>query len=374
MHINCQKEDLLYAVQVVSRAVSTKNTLPILGGILLKAKDNLLILRATDLELAIECSVSVEVLEPGCLVLPGRYFTEMVKRLPSGVINMKSTDSFGAELKYEKSELSINGYDPDEFPAFPDVTESFSTTVEQNFFKTMIKQVSIAASGDESRPVFTGVLLEFIDNRMVMVATDTHRLAIREENWQVIPKEGKISVIIPNRTMVELSRIINDAEEPLLIVPGNNHTFFKTGNLSLVSRLIEGQYPSYRQVLPDPKSFASKINVRTKKLIEAAERAALLSRDEIREKASLIKLKADNNVLIINSNSPEIGRIHEEIPVYLEGEPIEIVFNARYLLDALKVMDSEEVSLELTGSLSPGIIRPIDSENYKYLILPVRTA
>jgi DNA polymerase-3 subunit beta len=174
--------------------------------------------------------------------------------------------------------------------------------------------------------------------------------------------------------MLEVARIISDQPEPLFIMPGNNQVYFKSGEISIISRLIEGQYPLYRQVIPDSSKFQTKIRVRTKKFMEAVERAALLARDEIKEKSNLIKIKTENNILSINSNSPEIGKIYEEINIFLSGEPIEIVFNSRYLLDALKVMDGEEVYLELTGPLSPGIIRGVDHDEYTYLILPVRTA
>jgi len=375
MHINCNKEDLAYSVQVVSRAVSTKNTLPILGGIMLHAQHNHLTLKATDLEIAVECSVDIELLEEGTVVLPGRYFTEMVKRLPSGPINIKKNNNLGIDIKYEQSELSINGYDPDEFPAFPEIEGNITGIIDQNQLKKMIKQVYIAASNDETRPVFTGILMEVDKNKVTFVATDTHRLALKEGIWKGSPVPEKTSIIIPSKAMMEVARIIGDDADPLHISLSNNQVYFRAGNLSLISRVIEGQYPSYSQVIPDSSQCKSKIRIKTKKFLEAAERASLLVRDEFKERYSLIKIIVENNNnLIINSNSPEIGRIYEEIPVFLEGEPVEIVFNSRYLIDALKIVDSEEIYMELTGALSPGIIRNVESSDYIYLILPVRTA
>lgn len=372
MHINCSKDDLVYGVQVVSRAVSNKNTLPILSGILLKAEKNKLRFSATDLEIAIDCAIDVEVLEEGTLVVPGRYFTEMVKKLPSGLLNLKSTDHLGLNIQYEQSELFINGFSAEEFPSLPEINKNVQGSIEPSLFKKMIKQTSIAASNDESRPVFTGTLMEITDEKVVMVTTDTHRLALREGAWQGNAGE-KISVIIPTKTMVEVARIIPDDEEPLWITVGHNQVYFKSGDLSVFSRLIEGQYPSYGQVIPDSSKCKSKIRIRTKKLLEATERAALLVRDDLKEKYSLIKVTVQDDILAINTNSPEIGKIHEEIQVFLEGEPTEIVFNSRYLIDALKAVDSEEIYMELTGALSPGIIRTVENDQYIYLILPVRT-
>lgn len=374
MHINCNKEELLYGVQVVSRAVSSKNTLPILGGIFLRAEANMLTFRATDLEMAVECSVPVEVVEEGTLVLPGRYFSEMVKRLPSGVINIQSNNGLGIEVKYEQSELSINGFDPEEFPSFPEINADYQGSIDQDIFKNMIKQVSVAASSDETRPVFTGILMEIFENEVVLVGTDTHRLALRQGIWKGTPVKEKITMIIPAKAMVEVARIISDETEPLYIMPGSNQVYFKAGNVSIISRLIDGQYPIYRQVIPDSGKFKTKIRVLTKKLLEASERAALLARDEIKERSNLIKVKAENDILSINSNSPEIGKIYEEVNIHLIGDPIEIVFNSRYLLDALKVVDAEEIYLDLTGALSPGIIKGVDNDEFIYLILPVRTA
>ncbi|MEL7567605.1 MAG: DNA polymerase III subunit beta [Dehalobacterium sp.] len=374
MHINCNKDDLVYGVQVVSKAVSNKNTNPILSGILLRVENNTLKFFATDSELAIECAIQVEEIEDGTLVVPGRYFTEMVKRLPSGIINLKSSDNNGLIITYEQSELFINGFSAEEFPSFPEINNHVEGSIDQNLFKKMVKQTAVAASNDESRPVFTGTFVEIINDKIVMVTTDTHRLALREDSWICKSEEKSISVIIPTKTMVEVARIISDEAEPLSVILGNNQVLFKAGNLAVFSRLIEGQYPSYHQVIPDSSKCKSKIRIKTKKLLETTERASLLVRDELKEKYSFIKLNAHDNLLELNSNSPEIGKIYEEINVFLEGEPTEIIFNSRYLIDALKSVDSEEIYMELTGSLSPGIIRTVENDKYIYLILPIRNA
>ncbi|MCR6545648.1 DNA polymerase III subunit beta [Dehalobacterium formicoaceticum] len=374
MHFNCSKEDLVYGVQTVSRAVSNKNTKPILSGIHLVAENNALKLTATDSEIAIQCTIEVEVIEEGSSVVPGRYFIEMVKRLPSGIINLKSSVREGMIIKYEQSEQFINGFSDEEFPSLPEIKNQITGSMPQNQFKKMVKQTSIAASNDESRPLFTGTLVEITGDKIIMVTTDSHRLALKEEFWSnsspVI--ENKISVIIPTKTMVEVSRIIPDETEPLIMIGGSNQFLFKTSNITVFTRLIEGQYPSYTQVVPDPSKCTSRIRVKTKKLLEAIERASLLVRDELKEKYSLVKLSVDDNILEINSNSPELGKIHEELNVFLEGEPTEIIFNSHYLMDALKSIDEEEIYIDLTGSLSPGIIRSVENDKYIYLILPVR--
>lgn len=374
MHINCNKDDLVYGVQSVSKAVSNKNTNSNLSGILLSIENNKLRLFATDSELAIECSLDVEVMEEGKLVVPGRYFIEMVKRLPSGMVNLKSTENNGLIITYEKSELFINGFSAEEFPSFPQITNQVEGKINQNIFKKMIKQTAVAASSDESRPVFTGTFIEIINDKIIMVTTDTHRLALREGVWTCESEEKNISAIVPTKALVEVARIISDEDEKLSIIFGKNQVLFKAENLVIFSRLIEGQYPSYHQVIPDSSKCKSKIRIITKKLLETTERAALLVRDELKEKFSLIKLNVHDDILEINSNSPEIGNIHEEIKIYLEGESTEITLNSRYLIDALKAVDSEEIYMELIGALSPGIIRTVENDQYIYLILPVRNA
>jgi len=376
MHFNCSKDDLVYGVQVVSRAVSSKNTLPIISGILLKVANNKLILSATDAEIAIECSIDVEAIEEGSLVVPGKYFTEMVKKLPNGLINLKKTDNFGLIITYEQSELTINGFPDDEFPALPQIyhNDYLQGQFNQGMLKKMIKQTAIAASTDESRPVFTGTLLEILDNKVTMVTTDTHRLALRRGYWQGNTQDEKISVIIPTKTMVEISRIISEEDETVNFIFDQNQVCFSFGSINFFSRVIEGQYPSYNQVIPDVKRCKSRIRIKTRKLLEITERASLLVRDELKEKISLIKLNFHDDTLEISSYSPEVGKIYEEMTVFLEGEPTEINFNSRYLIDALKSVEAEEIYMELTGSLSPGIIRTVENDDYIYLILPVRTS
>jgi DNA polymerase-3 subunit beta len=333
-------------------------------------------LTATDLEIAIQCTVEVEVIEEGSLVVPGRYFIEMVKKLPSGIINLKSSSQEGLIIKYEQSEQFINGFSDEEFPSLPEIKNQVSGSMPQNQFKKMVKQTAIASSHDESRPVFTGTLVEITGDKIVMVTTDSHRLALKEDYWSnsSAVMDNKVAVIIPTKTMIEVSRIIPDDAEPLFMIGGTNQFLFKTANINVFTRLIDGQYPSYTQVIPDSGKCTSRIRIKTKMFLEAIERASLLVRDELKEKYSLVKLSVNEDILEINSNSPELGKIHEEIKVFLEGEPIEITFNSHYLMDALKSIDEEEVYIELTGALSPGIIRTVENEKYIYLILPVRTA
>ncbi|MGF7186436.1 DNA polymerase-3 subunit beta [Desulfitispora alkaliphila] len=379
MEFNCSKEDLLYGVQVVQRAVSNKNTMPILSGIFLSCENNKLILRSTDLELGIECIIPVQVLSEGSIVLPSKYFSELVRRLPNAPINFKLNDEGNSvTIKYNSSQLTMNGLDPEEFPSFPSVNTEFALTVDPNILKKANKQVTIATALDDSRPIFTGVLMDFTeDNNLTMVTTDTHRLALKDikvnMNGQENTLEQRVNIIVPARILSEVSKLVNEDDVLTVEIGDSNQIIFRFDKICVHSRLIEGQFPNYKQVIPG--NFKTKVTIETKKFMESVERASLISfDDDMKKKSNNIKLSINSGKLIINSHSSEIGHIHEEIIVDMEGDELDISFNAKYLLDVLKVIDEEEINMGLTGSLSPCIIQPAKQKNFLYLILPVRSA
>ncbi len=367
MKILCNRENLAYGVQVVQRAVSAKSTLPILSGILLQTENNRLNLTATDLELGIHCSIPVQVIEEGSVVLPARIFLEIVRKLPDTPIELEMAP--GAKtltVHYNPSQFTINTMDPEEFPVIPELDGNIEVSLKSVIYKHMVKQIAFASASDENRPLFTGILFAIEHDIIKLVATDTHRLALRtgtsetnnETNWKSI---------IPVKALVEVSRLLKDEDQTIQISMNKNQVLFRFGEISLISRLIEGQFPNYKQVIPS--SCKTKIRVNSKSLLEAVERASLFARDG----SNVIKLKSQASILVITSNSPELGKVYEEVPIEIQGEETQIAFNSRYLIDVLKVVDSEDIVIELTGSLSPGIIRPIEVNNYIYLILPVRT-
>ncbi len=368
MKFSANKDTLQHGVQVVHRAVSTKNPLPVLSGILLKTENNRLSLTATDLELGIECSVPVNVEKEGGVILPARYLSEIVRRLPDVRINIEVNSENNTLIKYGESEFNLLGMPADEFPILPAIDSESVLVIKQELFKNMIKQVVLATSADDNRPIFTGILMEIeSDSNIRMVATDTHRLAYRSaklENGE--RKKFEKAVIIPGKTLNELSRILTGEGEDLQIAFGENQVVFEIPGVKFISRLIEGQFPNYKQVIP--QGCKTKIRIRTRELLDSTERASLLAK----EGTNIVKMNVSEEKLTITSNSPEIGKIEEHIHIKMEGEATQIAFNSKYIIDVLKVIDSEEVFLELTGSLSPGIIKPTESENYLYLILPIR--
>lgn len=369
MKIQIKKDSLLHGVSVVSRAVSTKNTLPILNGILLETTHEALKLRTTDLDLGIECVVAAQVLEPGKIVVPARHFNELVRRLPEITIKINKNDNESSiTIRYGNSDMVINCYDAEQFPQTPPVNAKNTFHIDSDLLKKMIKQVSVTVSTDHTRPIFTGVLLETEDNLIKMVSTDTHRLSYHHGPMEKAPGE-KIKAIIPGKSLTELSRLLEE-DELVKVFLGDSQAQFLTTKINLITRLIEGQFPNYSQVIP--VVWNTRMRLKKEDLAGATERAVLLSYDDKRPKSSIIKLDVKGNTLIITSQSPEIGRIREEIPVYTEGESAEITLNGKYLTDILKTFDSEELYLELTGSLSPAVLKPVNEDSYLALVLPVR--
>ncbi len=386
MKFTINKEDLFSAVAAVSRAVSNKNTLPILSGILIQSQGlNKICFKATDLELAMECTVDADIEAEGLIVAPGRNLLDLVRHLPNGPIVFESNSKEELIIKYDQSQINIHCFDADEFPALPMPEDGLSGLIAVKMFKRMVKQVSIAVATDEVRPLFTGILLEFNGSKLIMVASDTHRLAKAEGSWQ---GDGIEKLIIPGRTMQEIARLAGNDEGMIEITVGNNQAYFKLDNIVFVSRVISGKYPDYKQVLPAENLYKTHTKIEKNKLSESLERASLLSRDTAKGKANIVCLNWQQNSLILTADSPDIGNIHEELPASLEGESLEASYNAKYLLDALKVIEENNIAFHLTGQTTPGIIIPqaeqkeeADTEqnsdqkiDYIYLVLPVRVS
>jgi len=369
------KNNMLLGVTIVQKAVSSKNTIPILGCVYLEATiDNTLILRTSDLEISIEQVIPVETIAPGKAVLPAKYFIDIVRHLPEMDIIFELTGE-SLLISYEKSRMVINTYPIDEFPNLPIVNKIASFTLNPSTFKKAVKQASIALSIDNNRPIFTGMLLEYKgENNLTVVSTDTHRLAYHIEKVKDVELDSEVNsveIIVPGKVLIEVSRLLESDSMINLIIGKNNQVVFKFSTTSIYSRLILGQFPNYRQVMPS--SFKSEALINTKELLHSLERAALLIReDEIKKRPSNVKLNFQEDSLTIDSYAQEVGNIHEEINIQLTGEELNISFNARYLLDALKVIDDEKLSFKFTGSLSPAIIEPATGDGFIYLILPVR--
>ncbi|WP_018249402.1 DNA polymerase III subunit beta [Orenia marismortui] len=368
MRIEINQKEFYEGIQTVSKAVSSKTTLPILSGILLKTEEDKLKVVGTDLEIGIECFIEAHIIKGGSIVLPAKYLTSIVRELPNEKIILTTEASNNtAQIKCDQAQFNIHGSPADEFPILPEIESGVRFTIKQNKFKEIIDQTKFAISKDESKPFLTGGLLIIEEGNIKLVSTDTYRLAYRED--QINEKDiSAEKVIIPNKTLNEIAKLLDNSEDLIEIIITENQILFKFSGVSIVSRLIEGQFPNYKQVIPNKNN--TKVVVDKNELLSAAKRASLLAKKD----SNIIKINLEKDKLIITSNAPEIGQAYEEVSISLVGQETEIAFNAIYLMDCLKVIDSEEVVLELLGSLSPGVIKSKSEDEYIYVIMPVRSA
>ncbi|MFA5576719.1 MAG: DNA polymerase III subunit beta [Tissierellaceae bacterium] len=364
MKIEIMQRDLSKHVSIAQKGISSRTTLQILGGILLEASDDRLNLIGTDLEISIDTFVNCKVERSGSIVVDSKIFGDIVRKLPDAPILIDVVDN-KINIKCGDSEFNLIGNSSEEYPYLPIILEKNSFEFPKDLLKSAIRQTIIATSQDESRPSLTGVLLEISDDNISFVALDGYRLALRKLPIKV---ESNIKIIIPGRTLSELNKIIEENEEKLIISSAPGHVVFEIGNTTIYSRILEGQFFNYKEIIRKDHKTRAIVNKRA--FQDGLERASLLAKEE---KANLVKLTVREGEILIRSNS-EIGDVNENIAAELYGEDMNIAFNSRYILEGVKVIDAEEIQLNFMGSLNPCIINPVDDENYTYLVLPVRLA
>ena len=366
MWVTCAQTDLVRGVQLVGRAISTRTTMPILGNILLETQKNGLRLTATDLELAVQVELPADVQDGGQITLPARILTEIVGNLPEATVSIKTEkNSTQADITCESSAFEILGLPADDFPSMPEATPESMGTIDADTARMMIRQTIFAVSTDETRPFLTGVYVTMEGNDVRFVATDGGRLALRKTMLPTAAKQ-KVGVIVPAKALQELSRALASVQGEVDISTAGNQLLFAVPGLKLYSRVISGQFPNYQQVIP--QDFKQRVKVNTERFLRAVRRVSITARDS----ANVVRFSADAKKMTITSNTPEVGRAREEVDVTAEGETVEVAFNARYLIDCLNNIDADELSLELTGPLSPGAIRPATHTDYVYVLAPVR--
>ena len=372
MHIFCQQEDLAAAVSTTRRAVAARTTIPVLTGILLEAKQSTLTVEATDIELRIRCKIPAEVKEEGQVVLPARHFCDLVRFLPGQAVEIVSQDA-AASIKYGESVVRLNGFPVEEFPELKDGFEELSLSVSPDLMVESIRQVSVAASRDISRPVLTGVLFNIEEGGQVtLVATDSHRLTKKHLQVKPLQNSEGVQAIIPSRVLNELSRAAGGLEEDIMIGFAETFVCFKCGFLEIYSQLIDGQFPHYKDVIP--KSAITTVELSTEEFLSCLNRASLMSMSELKGRGSVIKMTIEGEKISVYSYSTDVGEVNEKLEiVHKQGEDVQIAFNAKYLLDVLRVLDSENINIEFTGSLSPAVIKPANTDSFLYLVLPIRT-
>ncbi|MGK9044787.1 DNA polymerase III subunit beta [Mammaliicoccus vitulinus] len=376
MKFTIQRDYFLNQLNDTLKAISPRTTLPILTGIKIDATDKGIILTGSDSEISIEITINqnidgekiVDIEEKGSVVLPGRFFVDIVKKLPGKTVNLSTNEQFKTLITSGHSEFNVSGLDPDQYPLLPQVSEDDAIKLPIKVLKNIIAQTNFAVSTSETRPVLTGVNWLIQNNELTCTATDSHRLALRKLKLEDEDIEDK-NVIIPGKALSELNKIVSDSEEDINIFFASNQVLFKVGHINFISRLLEGNYPDTTRLFPE--NYETKLTINNSEFYHAIDRASLLAREGGN---NVIKLSTDADKLELSSTSPEIGTVKEDVATdNVEGESLKISFNSKYMMDALKAIDNDEVQVEFFGTMRPFILKPKGDETVIQLILPIRT-
>ena len=372
MKVSCLQENLAKGLSVVARAVASRSTLPVLGNILLATDEGRLRLSATNLELGITCWIGAKIEEDGAVTVPAKTLVDLVNTLPSDKVEMELVvRTQTLNLACGRTRAHIKGIDAQEFPLIPcaDLDNSLELNVED--FREMINQVTFAAATDEARPILTGVLANISGSQLKLEAADGFRLAVRTAQLSA-PASTPVSAVIPARALSELGRVIT-AEEPVYmsLPPNRGQVIFHHGNVELVSQLIEGTYPDLSAVVP--KNFSTRTVLPTDEFRKACRTSDIFAREAAH--TARIKIKPGSDLtpghVSISATSAETGDNVAEIDASVDGVPVEISFNVKYLVDVLNVITTPNVALETSTSTSPGIIRPVGRDDYLYVAMPM---
>jgi len=362
LRITCTKEELVQGLSLVGRAVSSRTAIQILSGILLEAHSGELRLAATDMELSLRASVTAQVEGDGAVVLPGRTLVDIARLLPGDEVTIEHRASESVvHVASGSASYTLHTYNAEDFPRLPELTEAETFSVDREALLETIARVARAASRDEARPVLTGVLVQFAGDKLVMAATDSYRLAVKETALD--SAAPNLEAIVPSRALQELARIAGDADE-IAVGVQENQVLFSAGGVWLTTRRIDGQFPNYRQLLPE--TFEHELTVPRAELLDVVRRAAVMI-----QRATPLQLRfADGEVTVV-ARTHEVGESKESMPVAYSGEPLDIGFNAEFLREGLESVEGDDVKMKLISSLRPAILTD-EGDDFTYLVMPIR--
>jgi DNA polymerase-3 subunit beta len=367
MNLTIAKEQIISGLQAVQNVVSNRTTLPILSNVLLRADGDRLEFTATDLDVTVACGVEAKVKKPGASTVPVKKLFGIVRELPNSEIDLEVDDKNLCSVRAGASFYKINGLSADEFPPMPKFKEDKKVSIAQETMKAMMKKTSFAISTDESRYVLNGVFISLKDHKMTMVATDGRRLALVDEEVEVSEK-SQGDFIVPAKAVLELNRLLQDKGEVEIHFAENQASFSlkdeKGSSVLIVTKLIEGNYPNYRQVIP--AEAKERVSLIREEFLHALKRAEIMTS----EKSNSVKLTFAKNNLAITANSPEVGEARESLAINYKGKEIAIAFNPKYLIDPLNALANDEVFIELIDELSPGVLKI--NGPFLYVVMPMR--
>lgn len=388
MKVICSQKSLVNGTQIAQKAITTKLGLPIFSGILFEVtKDNRIHLFSTDLEIGIDCYISAQIIEHGAVVIPSKIFVELIRKFPEGNIEIEADKDNIVHIKEEDlSNYKILGFSAEDFSPFPEIQSKIKIKLTNKILKDTIQEVIFASSRDENRSFLNGVLIKRQDLGLEVVATDSHRLALKKiklSGKNKIEGDDQFEVIVPQRALSELYKLLSYEDDSIVEIDiGEKQVIFilnpegEKNKIRLFSRIIEGQYPDYHQIIP--RQFKTMVKIDTEELKQKMERIILFTKEDL----NTIKMEVHpssqlsgehKGELILKATTPDIGDAWEQIPCIIEGEYIEIAFNSRYIVDVLRVIKQEYTEIKLNEHLSPAMISPVDQEEqYSYILMPVR--
>jgi DNA polymerase-3 subunit beta len=365
LKLTTKRDELVAKLSIVSRAVSTRAATQSLSGILLSAEEGGVSLRATDLEMGLKTKIGAEVERPGSVLLPGRLLAELARSLGDAAVTIELRESErDVEIHSGSSSFHLRTLPSEDFPKFPD-EEDEPLKIPAAALAATVELVARAASRDDMRPVLTGVLVSAGGSEMTMVATDSYRLAVKRTGLETAIG-GELEANIPARALRELGRIVSvDPTEDVSVALLRNQAVFKAGDIVLNTRLIEGQFPNFRQLLPE--SYEHDVRLPRTELLEVTRRVSQLA-----QRNAPLRLSFAPGQLTVSASTPDVGDAEEAMPAAFEGEPLEIGFNPDFLREGIESMEGDEVMLRLISPLRPGLLQPVDNEDFRYLVMPIR--
>jgi DNA polymerase-3 subunit beta len=362
--LSSSTSELLAQLQTVARVASTRSAVQALSGVQVEASDGVE-LRATDMEVGLRVPLEAQVERPGSVVLPARLLLDVVRQLPAGDVSLEQRPSENdVELVAGSSRFHLRTLRSEDFPPLPEAGGDEVVTVPAAAFVETIARVSRSASRDETRPILTGILVSATGDELRMVATDSYRLSVKETRLEA-PLEAGFEANVPARALEELARLVHDDGEPIRIGVRTNQVVFEVGRLTLSSRLIDGQFPNYRQLLPE--TYEHELTVDRAELLEVVRRISLMA-----QKNAPLRLSFAEGEVRISAQTPDVGEASEPMPVPFGGEPFEIGFNPEFLVAGLESAGSDDVRLKLISPLRPGLVEAADGSGFLYLIMPIR--
>lgn len=365
MILKVNKKELVDAINIVQKAIAVKSPMPILEGILLETQGQSLILRGTDVDVAMESRFNTEILEGGKIVVDSRMFGDVIRKLPNNIITLETADNNTITISAEKSVFNLLYMDPTDFPVFPEVVNTVSFSMSQSTLRGMVRKVLSSVATDDIRPILMGMLFEAEAGRITMVGLDGYRMAMVTEETETT---AQIRRVISGKTLRDILSVNGDGDGEVTLSFTENHVLFEMDQTRIISRLLQGEYLKYQNMIPDYSKLT--VTIDKTEFRDAVERASVLANEGT---SNLIKFSFLENTIVITSNS-KLGKLREEVYCEMTGEPMEIAFNAKYIIDILKTMDEAKIIMNMTSTISPCIIRPEDNDKSLYLVLPIRIA